>query len=55
MTTSNANPLLLEWLKELYEVARERNSKGATTYAGVLSKYCKALLILAGLREPMSP
>ncbi|KKY22860.1 putative dna repair protein [Phaeomoniella chlamydospora] len=27
-----ANPLLLQWLKEWYDGARERNSKGATTY-----------------------
>ncbi|KAK3310622.1 ERCC4 domain-containing protein [Chaetomium strumarium] len=27
-----ANPLLLEWVKEWYETARERNSKGVTTY-----------------------
>jgi crossover junction endonuclease MUS81 len=27
-----ANPLLLEWLKEWMEEARERNSKGYTVY-----------------------
>jgi crossover junction endonuclease MUS81 len=27
-----ANPLLLEWVKEWWETARERNSKGVTTY-----------------------
>ena len=27
-----ANPLLLEWVKEWWEAARERNSKGVTTY-----------------------
>ena len=26
-----ANPLLLEWIKEIYDLARERNSKGVTT------------------------
>lgn len=27
-----ANPLLLQWVKEWWELARERNSKGVTTY-----------------------
>jgi len=27
-----ANPLLLQWLKEWWDTARERNSKGVTTY-----------------------
>ncbi|KAK3167278.1 hypothetical protein OEA41_010405 [Lepraria neglecta] len=27
-----ANPLLLEWIKEIYDLAKERNSKGVTTY-----------------------
>ncbi|KAH6619586.1 ERCC4 domain-containing protein [Chaetomium sp. MPI-SDFR-AT-0129] len=27
-----ANPLLLEWVKEWWETARQRNSKGVTTY-----------------------
>ncbi|KAK4157801.1 hypothetical protein C8A00DRAFT_39809 [Chaetomidium leptoderma] len=27
-----ANPLLLEWVKERWDTARERNSKGVTTY-----------------------
>lgn len=27
-----ANPLLLSWVKEWYDTARERNSKGVTTY-----------------------
>ncbi|KAL6718781.1 Crossover junction endonuclease mus81 [Lecanora helva] len=31
-STTNANPLLLEWLKEIYDVAKERDSKGVTTY-----------------------
>ena len=26
-----ANPLLLEWIKEIYDLARERNTKGVTT------------------------
>lgn len=30
--TTCANPLLLEWVKEWWETARERNSKGVTTY-----------------------
>ena len=29
--TACANPLLLEWIKEIYNLARERNSKGVTT------------------------
>ncbi|KAK4035058.1 ERCC4 domain-containing protein [Parachaetomium inaequale] len=29
---SCANPLLLEWVKDWWETARERNSKGVTTY-----------------------
>ncbi|KAL9130304.1 MAG: hypothetical protein Q9217_001479 [Psora testacea] len=36
MPTSNAvpcaNPLLLGWVKEIYDLAKERNSKGATTH-----------------------
>lgn len=35
MPSSNeesANPLLLSWVKEWYDTARERNSKGVTTY-----------------------
>lgn len=28
----SANPLLLSWVKEWYDTARERNSKGVTTY-----------------------
>ena len=31
-STTCANPLLLEWIKEIYDLARERNSKGVTTY-----------------------
>lgn len=27
-----ANPLLLEWIKEIYDLAVERNTKGVTTY-----------------------
>ncbi|SPQ18644.1 ac250775-4fbb-4bf1-8514-3273f935af78 [Thermothielavioides terrestris] len=30
--TACANPLLLEWVKEWWDTARERNSKGVTTY-----------------------
>ena len=55
MTTNGANPLLLEWLKEMYDVAKERNSKGVTTYVGTHSEYRKASLILAGTRGLMSP
>ena len=54
MTTTSANPLLLEWLKESYDVAKERNSKGVTTYVGVHPLYCKASLIFADTREPTS-
>lgn len=32
MTTTCANPLLLEWIKEIYDLAKERNTKGVTTY-----------------------
>ena len=32
MATDCANPLLLEWVKELYDVAKDRNTKGVTTY-----------------------
>ena len=32
MPTPCANPLLLEWIKEIYDLAKERNSKGVTTY-----------------------
>lgn len=32
MTEECANPLLLKWIKEWYDQARERNSKGVTTY-----------------------
>jgi len=32
MPPTCANPLLLEWIKEIYDVARERNTKGVTTY-----------------------
>jgi crossover junction endonuclease MUS81 len=30
--TTCANPLLLQWVKEWWDTARERNSKGVTTY-----------------------
>ncbi|KAL2057584.1 hypothetical protein ABVK25_001968 [Lepraria finkii] len=30
--TTCANPLLLEWIKEIYDLAKERNTKGVTTY-----------------------
>ncbi|KAJ4296068.1 Crossover junction endonuclease mus81 [Collariella sp. IMI 366227] len=30
--SASANPLLLEWVKEWYDTAKERNSKGVTTY-----------------------
>ena len=33
MASDCPNPLLLEWLKEWWDQARERNSKGATMYA----------------------
>ncbi|KAL9102359.1 MAG: hypothetical protein Q9163_002481 [Psora crenata] len=29
---SCANPLFLEWIKEIYDLAKERNTKGVTTY-----------------------
>lgn len=32
MAPTCANPLLLEWIKEIYDIANERNSKGAATY-----------------------
>ena len=32
MADGSANPLLLEWVKEWLDTARERNSKGVTTY-----------------------
>ncbi|KAI9879377.1 MAG: Crossover junction endonuclease mus81 [Pleopsidium flavum] len=32
MPTECGNPLLLEWIKEWLDVAKERNSKGVTTY-----------------------
>lgn len=32
MTSTCANPLLLEWIREIYDLAKERNSKGVTTY-----------------------
>ena len=32
MALTCANPLLLEWIKEIYDLAKERNSKGVTTY-----------------------
>ena len=30
--SESANPLLLQWVKEWWDTAREKNSKGATTY-----------------------
>ena len=32
MASACANPLLLEWIKEWYDLAKERNTKGVTTY-----------------------
>lgn len=32
MSAVCGNPLLLQWLKEWLDLARERNSKGVTTY-----------------------
>ena len=32
MASTCANPLLLDWIKEIYDLAKERNSKGITTY-----------------------
>ena len=32
MASTCANPLLLEWIKEIYDLAKERNTKGVTTY-----------------------
>lgn len=32
MTDTCANPLLLGWIKEWLDQARERNSKGVTVY-----------------------
>ncbi|CAF9923474.1 MAG: Crossover junction endonuclease mus81 [Alectoria fallacina] len=32
MAPTCANPLLLEWIKEIYDLAKERNTKGVTTY-----------------------
>ena len=40
MAEECANPLLLGWIKEWLDQARERNSKGVTVY--VLAKYFKA-------------
>ncbi len=31
-----ANPMLLGWIKEWYDVARERSSKGATVWVTAL-------------------
>ena len=32
MASACANPLLLEWIKEWYDLAKEHNTKGVTTY-----------------------
>ena len=32
MASTCANPLLLDWIKEIYDLAKERDSKGVTTY-----------------------
>ena len=32
MADDCANPLLLQWVKEWYDAAREQNSKGQFTY-----------------------
>ena len=31
MTTVSGNPLLVEWLKELYDFSKEKGTKGVTT------------------------
>lgn len=36
-TPTCANPLLLEWIKEIYDQARERNTKGVTTQVNLPS------------------
>jgi crossover junction endonuclease MUS81 len=42
MSEDCANPLLLGWIKEWLDQARERNSKGVTVYVslGALGKDC---------------
>ena len=49
-----ANPLLLQWPKEWYDGARERNSKGATTY-GTADCFKRPLLIVTGIGRHTIP
>ena len=53
-TSTCANPLLLEWIKEIYDLARERNTKGVTTRVGRFS-IGKRKLIVTDTNELMSP
>jgi len=55
-TPTCANPLLLEWIKEIYDLAKERNTKGVTTQVPYLfhrERNCK--LTEADTSVPMSP
>lgn len=41
MSEECANPLLLGWIKEWLDQARERNSKGVTVYVYLLAPFGK--------------
>lgn len=52
MPDTCANPLLLQWIKEWLDQARERNSKGFTVFS-LLSEPISSRLTLADIRKPM--
>jgi hypothetical protein len=53
MTEECANPLLLGWIKEWLDQARERNSKGVTVSEGSVFMYRMNLLIPPQLQESL--
>ena len=54
MAEECANPLLAQFLKEWWDVAKERNSKGATTFVRVTLRNATCADDFQGTRERMS-
>ena len=55
MSADCPNPLLLGWIKEWLDQARERNSKGVTVYGELASTSIASTDISAATRKLMIP
>lgn len=54
MSEECANPLLLGWIKEWLDQARERNSKGVTVWVSRPFRACRVANAISATRRPTS-